>query len=638
MPMPIFTLGTAGHIDHGKTTLVKALTGIDTDRLPEEKKRGISIDLGFAHLDTPQGRRVGIVDVPGHERFIRNMAAGVWGIDAFLFTVAADEGIMPQTREHLAILQLLGARRGLFAITKADTVEPEMVDLVREDLTSFLRSTPYAECPILPTSPEDAGSLERLLAELDRLLQDVPDRRLDDYFRLPVDRVFSLKGHGTVVTGTVAGGRLSVGETIEVMPGGRRPRVRSLHCFDEPAETVLPGQRAALNLAEVGKDDLQRGVWCVSAGAFEMSPLIDVRLRLLPGIPRAVDPLKSGWRVRVYLGTAEVLGRVHLLEGTHLAAGTDGLAQLRLEAPVLALRGDRFLIRQESPLVTLGGGEVLDAHPRKHRRGGPAARQLAEIEGAPLSKVLRIGLQSDEEVFRRPQELARREGIPLGRVEQALQELDEGDIQWDGGDAVFSLPRRAEREKQVLAMVRRHHESHPLEPGIDRATLQGGLRPPMGSDGFARILAGLTARGEIIVDKSTVRLASFSSSVQSALDEAMDILGGPLLAEASEPFLGMNDLFQRCALPQARFQQLLSLSVKSGKVVRIGPDLVIHGESFDRLVRIVRDAIRAEGKATTATLKEALGLTRKYLIPFLEHLDETGVTVRRGSERFLRGA
>src|SRR5437867_507477 len=358
-------IGTAGHIDHGKTALVRRLTGVDTDRLPEEKRRGISIDLGFAPLLTPGGVHAGIVDVPGHERFVKNMLAGVGGIDCALLVIAGDEGVMPQTREHLAIVKLLGIARAIVVLTKRDLVEADWVDLVRRDVRALLAGTPLAEAPIIEFSAVTGAGQAEVLAALDRQLAELPGRLVDDPARLPVDRVFTVEGFGTVVTGTLWRGRVRAGDAVELQPSGRATRVRRVQVHGATVDEARAGQRTAIALHAIEKENVQRGDWIVAAGSLRSSQILDVRFELLPDYPKIWG---ANQRMRFHLGASEIIGRLVLLEGASLESGHSALAQVRLEKPAVAARGDRFVVRTYSPARTAGGGVVIEPVAAKRRR------------------------------------------------------------------------------------------------------------------------------------------------------------------------------------------------------------------------------------------------------------------------------
>lgn len=632
----IQTLGTAGHIDHGKTTLVKALTGIDTDRLPEEKARGISIELGFANFTTPGGRRVGIVDVPGHEKFIKTMVAGAWGIQAYLMVVAADEGIMPQTREHRDILELLGVTQGVIALTKADAVEAELLEVVREDVRRWIAGTPFEGAQLVETAAGDPASIARLAAALDELLVRLPDPVATGLFRLPVDRVFTLKGHGTIVTGTVAAGRLAAGATLEVLPAGLVSRVRSLEAFDQPVEEVLAGQRAALNLADLTHDQVARGDLCAVPGYFKASSLLDCRVRLLSGLPRGAAPLATGTRVRVYLGTRELLGRLHLLEGAELAEGASALGQLRLESPVAAARGDRCLLRLYSPMITIGGGEVLDACPPKHRRSAPAAGKLRALERVGIDELVAATLSSDRLAFHTAQTLAATLALPAEEIARALAGLVPATA-GRAGEHFYSLARIESEGRKVLEALERFHTKHPPAPGMDRLQLHQAELPGMDAESFERLLGLLAAAGRIELEQNLVRKPGWRPRAGAKLEAAVAKVEAQLAA-APELFLGLRTLEGELKLMRHEFQELVKFLAVSGRAVKVGADLLVSKANFDVLLEKALAVLRARGKASTPELKDATALTRKYLIPFLEHLDQTGVTARSGNDRLLRPA
>ncbi|MBI3892652.1 MAG: selenocysteine-specific translation elongation factor [Candidatus Wallbacteria bacterium] len=631
----IQTIGTAGHIDHGKTTLVRALTGIDTDRLPEEKKRGISIELGFAHFTTPAGRRIGIVDVPGHEKFIKNMVAGAWGIRAYLLVIAADEGIMPQTREHRDILELLGVTQGVIALTKADLADAETRAGVRADVGKWLAGTPFEGARIVETAASDPDSVSRLTTALDELLATLPDPVTSGLFRLPVDRVFTLKGHGTVVTGTVASGKLSAGAAIEILPGQSTSRVRSLEAFDQPVEQVFAGQRAALNLPDVTHEQIARGDLCVEPGYFHPSSLLDCRVRLLRGLPRSASPLATGSRIRLYLGTREVLGRIHLLEGKELLEGGSALAQLRLESPVSAARGDHYLLRLYAPMVTIGGGQVLDPCPQKHRKAAPAADRLQKMERATPQELVVHALDRSDTAFYTPQSLSSALALPVDEVLRALEAAAAGTVE-RAGEHYFSGARIERECRRLVETLDQFHSKHPPAPGIDRIQLHKAAFSVLNEESFDRLLLHALSGGRVEVEQNLVRRAGWRPRAGNKLEAAV-ARAEKMLAEAPELFLNLRTFETEMRLMRHEFQELVKFLAVSGRAVRVSPDLMLSVANFERLLKKAMGALAGRGKASTPELKDATGLTRKYLIPFLEHLDQTGVTARSGNDRVLRG-
>jgi selenocysteine-specific elongation factor len=620
--MRTLIVGTAGHIDHGKTALVRALTGIETDRLPDEKRRGITIDLGFAHL-TLGGFELGFVDVPGHEAFVRNMLAGATGFDIVLLVVAADEGIMPQTREHLAIIQLLGIARGVVALTKADLVEPEWLELVREELADTLAATVLADADIVPVSSVTGEGLDVLRGALVAAAAATPARSAEDLFRLPIDRVFTVHGTGTVVTGTVWSGRLSVEDTGRILPGGLPVRTRGLQVHGAAAAQVSAGQRAAVALAGVAHDLVRRGDVLVSHASWAPSSILTARVRLTAD---AAAPLRTRQRVRFHLGTVERLGRVALLEGAELAPGEQAWAQLRLEAPVIARAGDRFVIRSYSPVTTIGGGVIAEPF-------APRRRDLDEQTSARLAAVLG---RDPEPALPAAVALAGLPGLSVARVPLATaigSALPAGVLErvQEAGDLLFTREAAHRARERLLAAAEAYHRKHPLRQGVSREELRNSL--PRGTRPQLALWAldSLVADGALTTFAAVIRRAGFeprlSAHQEGVKRELMAVLeqGGlapPAIGELPLPLRNDPDLWR-----------ILKLMEHELQIVSLGPDLYISRRQLDAAVAHIRSQLAGRGGLGPADFKALIPVSRKYLIPLLEYLDGHGVTVRSGDAR-----
>ncbi len=631
----IQTIGTAGHIDHGKTTLVQAMTGVDTDRLAEEKERGISIVLGFAHYTTPGGRDIGLVDVPGHERFIKNMVAGAWGVRGFMLTVAADEGVKPQTREHRDILELLGVTTGIVVLTKTDLVDDDRLQAVEAEVSAWIAGSVFEGCRIVHSSAKDPASVERVGAALDQLLDELPDPVTGGLFRLPVDRVFSLKGHGTVVTGTVASGKLMAGAPVEILPGRSRSRVRSLQAFDEPVEEVHAGQRAALNLSDLGADSVRRGDLCAVPGYFQPSQLLDCRLRLLRSLPKSCSPLQNRTRIRLYIGTREVTGRVHLLEGKQLPEGDEMLVQFRLEEPVSVARQDRFLLRLYSPVITLGGGQVLDPTPPKHRKAVAAVERLRHLETASHEDVVVEILRSGRRLFHTVPSLSVELSLPEDQIQTSFDADLEGAPLVRTGDCLVHRQRLESELQNLTKGLDAYHESKPTEKGMDRATFLRTRYRHLAPEEYDRLLALAAEAGDIEIDQNVIRRKGWKPSAGVRFEESAKRIEEKL-AEAQDLFVDLKELSWGEQMMPHEFQQLIKFMVDTDVAVKVGPSFLIQKAFYDDLLRKALQVLEIRGRATTSELKGAVGLSRKYLIPFLEHLDGTGITARSDNERVLR--
>ena len=626
-------VGTAGHIDHGKTSLVKALTGIDTDRLPEEKARGITIDLGFAFLEEPGGLTIEIVDVPGHERFVKNMLAGVGGIDLAMLVIAADEGVMPQTREHLAICSLLHIKAGLIALTKADLVEPDWLELVREDVAGSVRDTFLAGAPILPVSAKTGQGLDDLRAALRALAEAVPQRETDQLPRLPIDRVFTVKGFGTVVTGTLTAGALGVDDRVEVYPRKTEAKIRGLQTHSHPVTSARAGQRTAVNLQGLERAAIARGDVVGLPGTLVPSLLVDGTLELLKDAPR---PLRSRARVRFHVGTSEIMARALLLDRTELAPGETSFARFRLEAPLVARPGDRFVVRSYSPVVTIGGGTLLDVDPPRFKRKGPAlVAHLTLLQAGNPEAVLEEHVRHMGAAGVRLGTLAGR--VPFGPAQlrglldalQAAGRVIAVDRDW------FIHPDSFARLRTLVvdALGAFHHAS-PLKPGMSREELRsraGGADERV----FAFLLSSLGVDGTVKTERDKVRLASHEVRLSPEQQRIIDHLEGDFLrAEAAPP--SAEEALGRAGLGGDEEHELFQVLVQAGKLVRVKESLFFHARALDTIQTKLVALLRERKEIGPADIKDLLGISRKYAIPLLEFFDQRRVTARVGERRVLR--
>jgi selenocysteine-specific elongation factor len=628
-----FVIGTAGHIDHGKSTLVKALTGIDPDRLEEERRRGMTIDLGFAHLDLPSGRRVGIVDVPGHERLVRNMLAGAGGLDAVLLVVAADEGVMPQTREHLDILRFLRVPRGIVVLTKVDLVpDAEWLAAVEAEVAELVRGTLLETAPCLHVSARTGEGLDRLVMALDRLLDEVPQRPVDGPVRLPVDRVFTMPGFGTVVTGTLWSGRVRPGDVLEVLPGGERVRVRQVQRHGAPVEVAVAGSRTALNLSGIERERLERGVVLATPGTFTPATLLDARLRLLPGVP----PLRHLAQIRVYLGTAEVLARVALLDRDQLRPGEEAPVQLRLEGPLVAARGDAFVVRRSSPPLTLGGGEVVTVNPPKRRRGPAAAAEVAALAQADLGEVMRGAVAASGLAGVTVEDLLPQLGEARERVAEEAARLAGLGSLLQVRERYFDAALVAAAEERLVALVAATHAAAPWRLGLPRE--EARARAFAGADDrlFGAVLERLVAAGRLALTRGFLhepqhvpRYTPEEAALRRAVLERFRAgrYAPPTLEEVRSTLGGPADLVDRMA------QSL----IEAGELVEVAPGVIVPSDVLADVRRQVVEHIAAAGAITVAELRDRLGTSRKYALALLEYLDATRVTRRTGDRRVLAG-
>ncbi len=614
-----FVLGTAGHVDHGKSVLVEALTGIDPDRLREEKERGMTIDLGFAWLDLPSGREVGIVDVPGHERFIKNMLAGVGGIDLALLVVAADEGVMPQTREHLAILDLLRVERGIVVITKKDLVDDELLELVTLEVSEVVAGTTLAQAPIVAVSALTGDGLPQLVSTIDQVLDFTPPRKDMGRPRLPIDRVFTIAGFGTVVTGTLIDGNLSQGQEVEILPPAVMARIRGLQTHKRKIDVASPGSRVAANLAAVATSEIKRGDVLTRPGWLTPTRAADVKLRLLVSAPR---PLAHNATVAFHHGAAEVQGKVRLLERDKVEPGETTWAQVLLAEPIVAVKDDPFIIR--SPKETLGGGQIVDPRARRHRRFRPdIIQRLATRERGNAEQVILNMIQEEE-----PLELARLlalSNLPREEAEEAIKALVAQKRVMTLGDMglLFSAQGWEKLARQARLAVQSYHQQFPLRHGLPKEELRARLKVP--SRFFAHALERLFQEGTLIEAGPVVHLPSYRIQLtpqqQAAVDAFLEGLARTPYSPPSEP------------LPDP---DLLNLLIEQRRVVKVSDDVVFAASAYDSMVEAIVAHIKSQGRITVAEVRDLFHTSRKYALALMEYLDSQKITRRIGDERVLR--
>jgi selenocysteine-specific elongation factor len=637
--MRYVTVGTAGHIDHGKSALVLALTGIDPDRLEEEKKRGITIDLGFAHLDLGEGIRVGFIDVPGHERFVRNMLAGVGGIDLVILVVAADESIKPQTREHFDICKLLGIRQGLVAITKSDLVDRDIIDLARLEVQEFVRGSFLEGAPLLPVSARTGEGLEALKDELRRLALTLTPKPEDLPFRLPIDRAFVMKGFGTVVTGTLIAGRIEKDEEVEIYPLGRRVRVRGIEVHNAPARTALAGQRTAVNLPGLEAKEISRGMVLAPPGLFQPTSRLDCRLNLLP----AARPLKSFARVHFHCNTSETIAEVVLLDRKELLPGSNAFAQLRLSEPGVFMPGDRFIIRQFSPVTTIGGGSVLHNQPARHRIGDPTVVPLLDTleKGDAQARLEWLVRHAGEAAL---SELVARTGwLPAEvlRLGKTLASANRLLLLGQPPELFVHLEHFRELAKRVIEQLEKFHAENPLIAGLpkedlrSRTGVRSSPRPGLPSNLlFNALLQTLAAQGRIDVQGETVRLAGrriqLTPEEQAAKEQIAVAFEKRGLAVPSAP-----EVLAKLRIDRARAEKLLQILLRENVLCKVTEDLIFHRSALQQLKESLVRRKAQSNRINVGVFKEITGLSRKYAIPLLEYLDRERVTRREGDERVI---
>ena len=631
-------VGTSGHIDHGKTTLVKALTGIDADRFVEEKERGITIDIGFAHFHDEAGNTIAFVDVPGHERFVHNMLAGAAGLDAVLMVIAADEGVMPQTREHLHICDLLGIRQGLIALTRVDLVDEELLALCADDVREAVQGTFLEEAPILPVSSITGQGLPELKAALARLTSEVRHDHLEHPFRFPVDRSFTIKGFGTVVTGTVVAGRLRKEDTLTQYPQRRAVRVRGIQVHGQGADAVEAGQRAAINLGGVAREEIQRGDQLAEPDSLLTSFLLNAQLKLLADAPRE---LTQRTRIRLHLGTQEVIGRLVLLEEERFQPGQTQLVQLRLEREVSSRFGDRFIVRNYSPIFTLGGGRVIDPAPYKSRRlRGDLAARLRLLAGDDPDALVEqvIYLQGNRGVKAREGFI--RAGLSEKQFGRVIDKLSsQGTIFCvDPAERKYLHTSTVERiggfMQRVLAA---HHKAHPEREGMSRVELAGKLALLFSDKEVGQLLGRLAKSGRIALEGQSYRLSGHEKSLTGQQEDLHARLVQAVQAGgAMAPRRGA--LFEAVGLDEKAGLRLVKLGTHNQQLVRVKDDLYYTPEILAQIERQLRDYLAAHRQITVIDFKDLTGVTRKHAVDLLEHFDATRVTIRLENHRVLREA
>lgn len=622
-------VGTAGHIDHGKTSLVRLLTGVDTDRLKEEKERGISIDLGFARLPLPGNVDCGIVDVPGHERFVRNMLAGVGGIDAVLLVIAADEGVMPQTREHFDIIRLLDVTRGVVALTKIDMVEPDWLAVMAEEVRDYLKGTPFAEAPIVPVSNRTGEGAEAVRAALARVLEGLPERRDDQPARLPIDRVFSVEGFGTVVTGTLWRGTLRPGDRVVLEPPGIETRVRGVQVHNRDVAEARAGQRTAVALHGVERARLSRGDWVLRPGSLTPSYMVDARLHLLADAAR---PVAQRQRLRFHLGASEVIGRVILLDREELAPGESAVVQFRLEAPLVADRGDRFVVRTYSPQRAIGGGTVLVPNPEKHRRHDALALARLEVEegGGALDRVAQA--LAAFPLAASAAAVAERAALPGEAVGTALEQLGEAERAVPLPDGRWLAPPAFEAlAARLLEAGRKYQGGSVYRWGQARGELKRALPREADATLFDALVEGLLRDGRLFrrgerfrVDTPEQPLGPAEADLLARV-EAAYAAGGfspPTVKELDEALR-----------PGKALAEILASLVSEGRLVRVTSDLYYPTATMEGMEATVRAFFKDHNEMRISDLKDLFGQSRKHAVPALEHFDRVGLTRRLGDIR-----
>jgi selenocysteine-specific elongation factor len=634
-------LGTAGHVDHGKTSLIRALTGIETDRLKEEKERGITIELGFAHLDLPCGHRLGIVDVPGHEKFIRNMVAGAAGMDLVAFVIAADEGIMPQTVEHFEICTLLGVRDGLIVLTKKDTVDRDWLDMVTEEVRDSFAGSFLENAPIVAVDSISGEGIDDVVRLLDAKVAAINFQEEFGPFRLAVDRVFTMKGFGTVITGTSLSGRIETGAELMFYPGGLTAKIRGIQVHGREVGVVEAGHRTAINLQGIEKEQINRGDMAAAPGSLVTSTLLDANFHYLAS---AAKDLKNRTLVRVHVGTREIVGRLILLETEALAPGTTSHVQLSLQEPVAVWPGDRYVIRSYSPTTTIGGGAILNAAPKKRKRTLERDRELnraalARLESADSEQRLLLLAEECGIHGITAEQMAARSGIFSKRLKKLLQRpISAGELLVVDSDSqrMLAAPVAEGLIRQILAVLEAFHRNNPLKTGIAKEELRSQLRPAVDQRLLQAMLAVLVKKGQIVQSGAEVKLSGHEVTLQ-VNEQEMEQKITTLYREAGlTPPILKEVLAGFGEFPEKQIRQVLDLLLTKGELIKISEVLFFHAPAICQLQEEVVAYIQREGEIDAQRFKDLTGLTRKFSIPLLEYFDKIKLTIRIDDKRVLR--
>ena len=629
-------LGTAGHIDHGKTSLIKAVTGVNTDRLKEEQARGITIELGFASLDLPGGQHLGVVDVPGHEKFVKNMVAGASGIDVVAMVIAADEGVMPQTREHLEICTLLGVKYGFVVLTKIDMVDEEWLELVTEDVMEFAQGTFLEGSPVVPVSSVTGQGIPEFIRTLDEYCSKVPSRTSSGLFRLPVDRVFTMKGFGTVITGTLISGSVSVGESIKIYPSEIASKVRGVQVHNQSVNTAEAGMRTAVNFQGLEKSIINRGDVLSVPGALIPSYMVDVSIQYLKSNKRAA---KNRERVRFHAGTSEIFGLLILLDRETLEPGESTVAQIRLDYPVSLVKDDRYVLRSYSPVRTIGGGAILNPVPPKHKRNRPeVVKNLEQLVDASPEDAVAIHVRESGFPGVSFSALRVMTNTAEKQLDNILQQfLSKREIVVVDKEARIYIHRESIEalKEQSLGFLSRYHETYPLKNGMPGEELKSKLPQVVGPKLYTLLLNSMIKEGEIVREEDTVRLAGHEVSLREDQTEVRGKLTEIFKKSGLTP-PNFKDLPGLLDVSASTVKDVLMLMVKEGEIVKVSEELYFDAKTMADLKTQLVDYLRENGEISTPEFKNMTGASRKYVIPLIEHFDSKNVTIRIGDIRKLR--
>lgn len=629
-------LGTAGHIDHGKTSLVRALTGIDTDRLKEEKERGITIELGFAFMDLPSGTHVGIVDVPGHERFVKNMVAGVTGIDMVAMIIASDESIMPQTREHLEICSLLGLQHGLIVLTKRDLVEQEWLDMVIEDIKEFTSGTFLENAPIIPVSSATGEGMDQLIKTVDKIAENIPEKSSSGLFRIPVDRVFTMKGFGTVITGTLASGKISVGDSVMIYPKKTNTKIRGIQVHNSPVESARAGMRTAINFQGLDLDEVNRGDVIALPETLKPSYLVDASFTYLKSNSRA---LKNRSKIRFHAGTAELHGNLILLDQEQVEPGETALVQIRLDTPVTCVKDDRFVLRSETPVRTVGGGVILNPIPKKHKRlkehisEGLSSITSGDIEAGIVFQIEQTGYNGIS--F---DDMKLMTNLSEKKLDGVISKLlsDRKAVQVDKENRIYIHEKTLSSfNEKLLTLLTNYHRQNPLKNGMPKEELKSKFPDFAGGKFFNHAIQRLIKDGRVIQSENVVHLSTHKVALhedqQKVKERILEIYTQSGLTPPS-----FKQMYDELNIDSQAAKDVLLLLVKEGKIIKAKDDLFFEAGAIKILEQQLYDFLIANDEISAPLFKDMTGLSRKYLIPLLEYFDSINFTIRIGDTRKLR--
>ena len=629
-------IGTAGHIDHGKTTLIKAITGRETDRLKEEQKRGISIDLGFTYFDLPNGERAGIIDVPGHEKFVKNMLAGVIGIDIVLLAVAADEGAMPQTLEHLAILDLLGIKKGFVVLTKTDLVEEEWLELVEDDLREEVAGTFLEDAPFLRVSSTEKKGIDGVIEKIMEYSEEIEEKKDTDLPYFPIDRSFVISGFGTVVTGTLLSGKLQVSDEIEIFPEGIEGRIRTIQVHDKDEEEAFAGQRVAINIAGIKKDDAPRGSVIAPIDSLKKTMMLDVKIKLLKSIDRSIE---NRTRVRLYIGTKEILCRIVLLDKEVLNPGEEGYAQLRLEEEIVAKRNDKFIIRFYSPMFTIGGGEVIETNPKKHKRFDKEVVEDLRIRiDGNEEEILEQVILNKSPDFPTLEELVSYIAIVKEELEKRIENLIEKEkiLKFSLTKNTYIIHKEYFRElyKSIKDELDNFHESYPLKVGMPKEEIRSKFLNNAPTKLGEAILDKFVKLGFLEQDKEYMKLKEFEIVLSPEQEVVKSKIINIMKENGINP-LKREEIIEELSLEENDFYEVYNYLVDSGEIVKFNNDISLYIEvvdlSFEKLIKYIKE----NGSLSVAEFRDLLGSNRKTALALLEYADIKKVTIREGDKRRL---